>query len=112
MKVFLTVTVTVSMTVLVHFGNFLALVGEFSQLTIEENISNLLIAPLLPIIWQLTFVFSVAFAMILALAQKMIENLDNVPKNDVEKWILDNLTLFKKLEPKFSMYCLIFISLM
>ena len=43
---------------------------------------------------------------------KMTENLDNVPINDVDKWILDNLTLFKKLEPKFSMFCLIFISLM
>ena len=112
MKVFPSVAVTVFMTVLIHLGNFLALAGEFSQLTITENILNLVIAPLVPIMWQLTFVFSVAFAMMLALAQKMTENLKNVPNNFVHKWILDNITLFNKFEPKFSLFCLIFISLL
>ena len=105
------VIITASMFILIHLGNFLALVGEFREFSMMENILNLIIVPLFPTLWLLTFVFHVGYAMLLALIQKMTEKLENVPEKDVEKWIIDNLTIFKKFEPKFSLFCLIFLTL-
>ena len=74
-----------------------------------ENIANLLVFPLITVFWTVIFIFNVTFAMIMALLQKFIERLENVPEKDVDGWIFDNLTLFNTFAPKMSQYCLFII---
>ena len=74
-----------------------------------ENITNLLVFPLITVFWTVIFIFNVTFAMIMALLQKFIERLENIPEKDVDGWIFDNLTLFNTFAPKLSQYCLFII---
>ena len=93
-------------------GQYLALEGQYDQLSILAKISNLLIFPCIPIFWQMLLTYPVPIAMLLALTQKLIEKLENVPEKEVDTWIFDSLTLFNSFEPKVSQYCLIVISLL
>ena len=94
---------------MIFFGQYLALKGEFGYLSPIENIANLLIFPLITSYWTLVFLFNLFFAMILALLQKFIERLEKVPEKEVDRWILDNLTLFNTFSPKMSHLCLFII---
>ena len=97
---------------MIFFGQYLALEGEFGYLSSMENIANLLIFPLITIYWTLVFLFNLFFAMILALLQKFIERLENVPEKEVERWIFDNLTLFHRVSQKMSQLCLFIIPIL
>ena len=104
------VIVSASMTLLVFLGHYFALEGQFIELSSMEKIVNLFIFPLLLSFWFTVFIFHVTLAMILALAQKLIEQLEKVPEKEVGRWILDNLTLFNKFEPKLSLFCLLLMT--
>ena len=88
-------------------GQYLALEGQYDQLTKFEKISNLLIFPCITIYWNMLFIFPVIIAMILSLAQKFIEKLEHVPEKQVDIWIYDSLTLFNSFEAKLSQFCLV-----
>ena len=75
------------MTFLIHLGEFLALEGQFSQLSMIEKMTNLLIIPVILSCWHTAFIANTVIAMILALAQKLMEKLEKVPVIDVEIWI-------------------------
>ena len=94
------------MTFLIHLGQFLALEGQYSQLSIIETMTNLLIIPVILTYWHTAFIASTCIAMILALAQKLMEKNEKVPAKDVEYWIKDCLTLFNAFEQKISYFCL------
>ena len=87
-------------------GQYLALEGQYDQLSKLEIISNLLIFPCIPIYWQMLFIYPIIMAMILSLAQKLIEKLEHVPEKEVYIWIINTLTLFNSFEPKVSQFCL------
>ena len=91
----------------VLLGQYLALEGQYDQLSTLEKISNLLIFPCITIYWQMLFILPVTIAMILSLAQKLTEKLEHVPAKDVDSWIFDCLTLINSFEPKVSQFCLV-----
>ena len=91
----------------VLLGQYLALEGQYDQISKFEKISNLLIFPCIPIYWQMLFLFPVFLAITLSLAQKLTEKLENVPDKEVDSWIFDSLTLFNSFEPKVSKFCLV-----
>ena len=95
---------------LVYVGQYLALEGQFGNLSPVENIANLLVFPLITVFWTIIFILNVSFAMIMALSQKFIERLEKVPEKDVNGWIFDNLTLFNTFAPKMNQYCLVVMS--
>ena len=104
------VIVSASMTFMVFLGHYLALEGQFVELSSMEKFINLFILPLLLSFWLVVFIFNAPTAMILALAQKFIEKLEKVPEKEVERWIFDCLTLFNEFEPKLSLFCLVLMS--
>ena len=93
----------------IYMGQYLALEGQFGNLSSFENIANLWIIPLIIFCWNNVFIFHVCIAMILALPQKFIERLEKVPEKEIERWIFDNLTLFNTFAPKMSKLCLVLI---
>ena len=103
-------TLTAISNIFILLGQYLALEGQYDQLSTLEKILNLMIFPCITIYWQMLLIYPVPLAMLLALAQKLIEKLENVPEKGVDTWILDSLTLFNSFEPKVSQYCLIVIS--
>ena len=98
------------MTFLIHLGEFLALEGQFSQLSMIETMTNLLIIPVILSCWYTAFICNICIAMILALAQKLMEKLETVPVKDVENWIKDCLTIFNAFGQKISYFCLFLMS--
>ena len=98
------------MTFLIHLGEFLALEGQFAQLSMTETMTNLLFIPVILSWWYTAFLANICVAMILALAQKLMEKLEKVPEKDVEIWIKDSLTLFNAFEQKISYFCLFLMS--
>ena len=93
-------------------GQYLALEGQYDQLSKLEKISNLLIVPCISIYWQILFIYPIIMAMILSLAQKLIEKLEHVPEKGVDIWIFNILTLFNSFEPKVSKFCLVAIPIL
>ena len=104
------VTVSALAFAMIFLGNYLALEGQFDQLSTVENITNLLIVPLIISYWTIVFIFNVCMAMFLALPQKFIERLEKVPEKEVDRWIFDNLTLFNLFAPKMNLFCLLMMS--
>ena len=98
------------MMFLINLGDFLALEGQYSQLSMIEKITNLLIIPMVLSSWHAAFIVNVAVAMILALAQKLMEKLEKVPVKDIDIWIKDCLTLFNAFEQKIGIFCFLGIS--
>ena len=94
------------MTFLIHLGQFLALEGQFSRLSMIEKMTNLLIIPVMLSWWHTALIANSCLAMVMALAQKLMEKLENVPVKDVDLWIKDSLTLFNAFEQKISYFCL------
>ena len=95
---------------LIFLGQYLALDGQYEQVSTIEKMANLVIFPLLTFCWQSIFIFQVAFALLFALAQKLIEKLEKVPETELEKWIFDSLTLFHTFEQKMSPFLLVVCS--
>ena len=104
------VIVSTSMTFMVYLGHYLALEGQFDELSSMEKIVILFFVPLLLSFLMVVFIFHTTIAMILALVQKLIEKLEKVPEKEVERWIVDHLTLFNTFEPKLSLYCLVMMT--
>ena len=98
------------MTFFIRLGEFLALEGQFSQLSMIETMTNLLIIPLILSCWHTAFIAKTCIAMILALAQKLTEKLEKVPVKDVEIWVKDCLTIFNAFGQQISYLCLFLIS--
>ena len=105
-------TLTAISNIFILLGQYLALEGQYDQLSTLEKILNLMIFPCITIYWQMLLIYPVPLAMLLALAQKLIEKLENVPENGVDTWIFDSLTLFNEFEPKVSHFCFIVISIL
>ena len=97
---------------LIYLGQYLALDGQYEQVSTIEKMANLVIFPLLTFCWQLIFILEVALAMLFALAQKLIEKLEKVPETELEKWIFDSLTLFQTFEQKISPCLLVVCSVL
>ena len=104
------VVLSASAFFMIFLGQYLALEGLFGQLSKFENITNLLIFPLIISYWSLGFMIHVCIAMILALSQKFMERLEQVPEKEVDSWIFDNLTLFNTFTQKWSQFCLFVMS--
>ena len=97
---------------LIFLGQYLALDGQYEQVSTIEKMANLVIFPLLTFYWQSVFIFEVALAMLFALPQKLIEKLEKVPETELEKWIFDSLTLFQTFEQKISPCLLVVCSVL
>ena len=104
------VVISSSAFFVIYMGQYLALEGQFGNLSLIENIANLWIIPLIIFCWNTVFIFHVCIAMILALPQKFIERLEKVPEKEIERWIFDNLTLFNTFAPKMSKFCLVIMT--
>ena len=93
------------MTLFIHLGQFLALEGQYNQLSVFEKIVNLFFFPVVLQLWQmLTNIVSII--MTSALAQKLMEKLEKVPEKGIDIWIKDCLTLFNAFEKPISLFCL------
>ena len=82
----------------VCIGNFLALSNEFQEYSTLVNVLNLIVAILIPWLWDAVILFNVTFAMIFALIQKMEEKLNTVPSIPTEAWIIDIILLYNKFQ--------------
>ena len=97
------------MSFFIHLGQFLALESQFIHLSLIEKITSLLIIPVILMNWY-TGLNNFYIAMILALAQKLMEKIEKVPEKNVEIWIKDCLTLFNSFEQKISFFLLLLMS--
>ena len=97
------------MTFFIHLGQFLALESQFIHLSMIEKITSLLFIPVILMNWY-TGLNNFYIAMILALAQKLMEKIEKVPEKNVEIWIKDCLTLFNAFEQKISFFLFFFMS--
>ena len=97
------------MSFFIHLGQFLALESQFINLSLIEKITSLLIIPVILMNWY-TGLNNFYIAMILALAQKLMEKIEKVPEKNVEIWIKDCLTLFNSFEQKISFFLLLLMS--
>ena len=97
------------MTFFIHLGQFLALESQFIHLSMIEKITSLLFIPVILMNWY-TGLNNFYIAMILALAQKLMEKIEKVPEKNVEIWIKDCLTLFNAFEQKISFFLLLLMS--
>ena len=79
----------------VCIGNFLALSNEFQEYSTLVNVLNLIVAILIPWLWDAVILFNVTFAMLFALIQKMEEKLNTLP---TEAWIIDTILLYNKFQ--------------
>ena len=93
----------------VIFGSYLALAPKFSENTTIQNVSNLILAFIIPWFWS-SFILFVSFAMLLAVIQKMTEQVENVPNLDLESWAFDTINLFNKLQKSLNFPCLFIIT--
>ena len=97
------------MSFFIHLGQFLALESQFIHLSLIEKITSLLFIPVILMNWY-TGLNNFYIAMILALAQKLMEKIEKVPEKNVEIWIKDCLTLFNAFEQKISFFLLLLMS--
>ena len=97
------------MSFFIHLGQFLALESQFIHLSLIEKITSLLFIPVILMNWY-TGLNNFYIAMILALAQKLMEKIEKVPEKNVEIWIKDCLTLFNAFEKKISFFLFFFMS--
>ena len=97
------------MSFFIHLGQFLALESQFIHLSMIEKITSLLFIPVILMNWY-TGLNNFYIAMILALAQKLMEKIEKVPEKNVEIWIKDCLTLFNSFEQKISFFLLLLMS--
>ena len=97
------------MSFFIHLGQFLALESQFIHLSLIEKITSLLFIPVILMNWY-TGLNNFYIAMILALAQKLMEKIEKVPEKNVEIWIKECLTLFNSFEQKISFFLLLLMS--
>ena len=97
------------MSFFIHLGQFFALESQFIHLSLIEKITSLLFIPVILMNWY-TGLNNFYIAMILALAQKLMEKIEKVPEKNVEIWIKDCLTLFNAFEQKISFFLLLLMS--
>ena len=97
------------MSFFIHLGQFLALESHFIQLSMFEKVTILLFIPIILANWQ-TALVNFYVAMTLALAEKLMEKIENVPEKNIDIWIKDCLTLFNAFEKKISFFLFFFMS--
>ena len=101
-----------SLALLIHLGQYLALESQFRNISIIRNIFNLWLSPFILICWQVVFINNVGIAMLLALSQKLMEKLEEVPEKDVDVWVKNCLKSFNALAKQISLFCLILMPLL
>ena len=97
------------MSFFIHLGQFLALESHFIQLSMIEKVTILLFIPIILANWQ-TALVNFYVAMTLALAEKLMDKIENVPERNIDIWIKDCLTLFNAFEQKISFFLFFFMS--
>ena len=93
----------------VVIGNYLAIYQKLTEYSTTQNIINLIIAILLPWIWS-CFMFTVSFAMLISIIQKMTEKIETGPSFDIESWVFQTIMLFKRLQEALNFPCMLFVT--
>ena len=54
--------------------------------------------------------FTVSFAMLISIIQKMTEKIETGPSFDIESWVFQTIMLFKRLQEALNFPCMLFVT--